>query len=158
MNIEDLKQKALAANNAHRGLPWQVTMARHDGITHYHVRGHCEPAISVIQDGYWEDDYSPPVDEYGYIQPDERMDCDQARVDIARYIAAANPAAVLGLIQQRNELLAALDLFMEVVRKPPEANCSCHISPPCNDCVDYSGLREAFSVAEEAIANADTQS
>ena len=24
----------------------------------------------------------------------------------------------------------------------PNANCSCHISPPCNDCVDHAGTRE----------------
>jgi len=24
----------------------------------------------------------------------------------------------------------------------PDPNCSCHISPPCNNCVDYGGLRE----------------
>ena len=108
MDTEELKRLAEAANKAHGGLPWQVTMARHDSVTHYHIRGHCEPAIAVVKDEYWEDDYEPPVDDYGYIQPDERMDCDQARVDIARHVAAANPAAILTMIQQRDELLAAL--------------------------------------------------
>lgn len=73
---------------------------------------------------------------------------------VAEFIAAANPAAVLELIQQCDELLAALELFMERVDEPPEANCSCHISPPCNDCVENWGLREAFSYAKEAIAKA----
>lgn len=104
MNIEELKRLAEAANKAHGGLPWQVTMARHDSVTHYHIRGHCEPAIAVVKDEYWEDDYEPPVDDYGYIQPDERMDCDQARVDIARHVAAANPAAVLELIEEIERL------------------------------------------------------
>ena len=112
---EELKQKALAANKAHGGLPWQVTMARHDGVTHYHIRGHCEPAIAVVKDEYWEDDYEPPVDDYGYNQPDERMDCDPVRVDIARHIAAANPDTILELIQQRDELLAALKDARELV-------------------------------------------
>ena len=115
MDIEELKRLAEAANKAHGGLPWQVTMARHDSVTHYHIRGHCEPAIAVVKDEYWEDDYEPPVDFYGYIQPDERMDCDQARVDIARHVAAANPAAILALIQQRDELLAALKDARELV-------------------------------------------
>lgn len=79
MNIEELKRLAEAASKAHGGLPWQVTMARHGGVTHYHVRGHCEPAIAVVKD------------------------------EIARHIAAANPAAVLELIRQRDELLAALE-------------------------------------------------
>jgi len=74
------------------------------------------------------------------------------------YIAAANPSAILALIQQRDELLVALELFMERVDEPPEANCSCHLSPPCNDCVENWGLREAFSAAKEAIAKAEAQS
>lgn len=57
--------------------------------------------------------------------------------------------------KQRDKLLAALELFMERVDEPPESNCSCHISPPCNDCVEYSGLREAFSDAHDAIAKAE---
>ena len=109
MDIEELKRLAEAANKAYGGLPWQVTMARSEhGVTHYRVRGHCEAAIAVDKDQYWEEGYVPPIDFYGYIQPDERMDCDQARVDIARHVAAANPAAILELIQQRDELLAAL--------------------------------------------------
>ena len=122
MNIEELKRLAEAANKAYGGLPWQITMARHDGVTHYHVRGHCEPAIAVVPHEYWEDNYEPPVDDYGYIQPDERMDCDPVRVDIARHIAAANPAAILELIAQlrkareeRNKLLAALKDARELV-------------------------------------------
>ena len=118
MNIEELKRLAEAANKAHGGLPWQVTMARHDSVTHYHIRGHCEPAIAVVKDEYWEDDYEPPVDDYGYNQPDERMDCDPVRVDIARHIAAANPAAILELIQQRDELLAALKALDRGCRDP----------------------------------------
>jgi hypothetical protein len=115
MNIEELKRLAEAANKAYGGLPWQVTMARHDSVTHYHIRGHCEPAIAVVKDEYWEDDYEPPVDDYGYNQPDERMDCDPVRVDIARHIAAANPAVVLELIRQRDELLASLKEARELV-------------------------------------------
>ena len=115
MNIEELKRLAEAANKAHGGLPWQVTMARHDGVTHYKIQGHCEPSIAVVRDEYWEDDHHPPVDDYGYIQPDELMDCDPVRVDIARHIAAANPAAILELIRQRDELLAALKDAREMV-------------------------------------------
>ena len=56
---------------------------------------------------------------------------------------------------ERDKLLAALELFMERVDEPPKSNCSCHLSPPCNDCVEYSGLREAFSDAHDAIAKAE---
>ncbi len=107
MNIEELKRLAEAANKAYGGLPWQVTMARPDGGTCYSIRGHSEPGIAVDRSDYWEDDHHPPVDHFGYTQPDYYMDCSPAKVDIARHIAAANPAAVLELIRQRDELLAA---------------------------------------------------
>ena len=122
---EELKQKALAANKAHGGLPWQVTMARHDGVTHYHIRGHCEPAIAVVKDEYWEDDYEPPVDDYGYIQPDERMDCDPARVDIARYIAAANPAAIQSLLAYVDRLEAQRDRLLIALSALHDTACKC---------------------------------
>lgn len=107
-STEELKRLAEAANKAYGGLPWQVTMTRPDGGTCYSIRGHSEPGIAVDRSDYWEDDHHPPVDHFGYIQPDYYMDCSPARVDIARHIAAANPAAILALIQQRDELMEAL--------------------------------------------------
>jgi len=114
--IEELKRLAEAVLKAYSGLSWQVTMVRNEhGVTHYHIRSHSEPGIAVIKDQYWEDDHIPSVDHYGYIQPDDRMDCDVFRVDIARLIAAANPAAVLELIRQRDELVEALKDAREMV-------------------------------------------
>jgi len=105
MNTEELKRLAEAVLKAYGGLSWQVTMVRDEhGVTHYHIRSHSEPGIAVIKDQYWEDDHIPPVDHYGYIQPDDRMDCDVFRVDIARLIAAANPAAILELISEIDSL------------------------------------------------------
>ena len=116
MNIEELKRLAEAVLKAYSGLSWQVTMVRNEyGVTHYHIRSHSEPGIAVIKDQYWEDDHIPPVDHYGYIQPDDHIDCDVFRVNIARLIAAANPSAILELIQQRDELLAALKYARELV-------------------------------------------
>ena len=115
MNIEELKRLAEAANKAYGGLPWQVTMTRPDGGTCYSIRGHSEPGIAVDRSDYWEDDHHPPVDHFGYIQPDCYMDCSPARVDIARHIAAANPAAVVELIRQRDELMEALKDAREMV-------------------------------------------
>ena len=110
MKTEELKRLAEAVLKAYSGLSWQVTMVRNEyGVTHYHIRSHSEPGIAVIKDQYWEDDHIPPVDHYGYIQPDDHIDCDVFRVNIARLIAAANPAAILELIQQRDELLVALE-------------------------------------------------
>lgn len=51
---------------------------------------------------------------------------------------------------QRDEYKAVLENLLEVVDEPPERNCSCHIAPPCNYCVNWSGLREALSDARTA--------
>ena len=85
------------------------------------------------------------------------MICDDIGENDARFVAAANPAAILELIRQRDAAIGGLELFMEVIDPPPERNCSCHISPPCNDCVENSGLREAFEYAEGVINNAEKQ-
>ena len=45
-----------------------------------------------------------------------------------------------------------LEAMVENCEEPPEANCSCHVAPPCNDCVDFSGLREVFSDSKETLA------
>lgn len=49
-------------------------------------------------------------------------------------------------------LMVAIESLVENVDRPPDANCSCHISPPCNDCIDYGGLREAFEWVDTALA------
>lgn len=53
--------------------------------------------------------------------------------------------------EKQKALEAALGLFLERCEEPPDRNCSCHIAPPCGDCVEYSGLREAFADAREAL-------
>lgn len=89
------------------------------------------------------------------ILPYDGQVSDEKVTATGNHIAAANPAAVLELIRQRDAALGGLGLFMDAVDRPPERNCSCHISPPCNDCVENSGLREAFEYAEEIIANTE---
>lgn len=56
--------------------------------------------------------------------------------------------------RQLAEYKALLSNLMEVVEEPPKRNCSCHISPPCSDCVEWSGLREALSEARTAMKGA----
>lgn len=74
--------------------------------------------------------------------------------EIARLIAAAPETAteLARVKQQRDELLEALRAMVEVTPEPPESNCRCHLAAPCNDCVEYSALREAFAYARSAIA------
>jgi hypothetical protein len=49
------------------------------------------------------------------------------------------------------ELEVALIDLMDETDTPPDRNCSCHLSPPCADCVDWSGLRGALSNARRKI-------
>ena len=59
-------------------------------------------------------------------------------------------------ISRLKEVLAkckgSLSNGLEYIDEPPERNCSCHVSPPCSDCVDHSALREFFNDAREALA------
>ena len=51
--------------------------------------------------------------------------------------------------QKRLKLWA--DHLLDCIEAPPEPNCSCHISPPCSDCVDHGSLREAITETKAAI-------
>ena len=49
---------------------------------------------------------------------------------------------------------SALSLCVDEIHVP-DRNCSCHISPPCNDCVNHSSARAALEDAHDAIAALD---
>lgn len=57
-------------------------------------------------------------------------------------MAATNPV---------DPLRCALRELLENIESPPEPNCSCHLHPPCADCVNHSGLRAAIAQAERAL-------
>jgi hypothetical protein len=46
---------------------------------------------------------------------------------------------------------AALQFVCEELYAP-EGDCSCHISPPCNDCVDHSATRRMLKEVRAALA------
>ena len=52
------------------------------------------------------------------------------------------------------ELLAALDGLAEVADLAPEPHCSCHNAPPCGDCVEWGGLREALKDSRALLTRA----
>lgn len=55
-------------------------------------------------------------------------------------------------LEERNKKLReALEYILEYVEPPPPKACSCHISPPCWDCVDHGGLREALELSKAAL-------
>jgi hypothetical protein len=44
------------------------------------------------------------------------------------------------------------DRLEELLGEPPAANCYCHISPPCDDCVNWAAIREAKTEWSQAKA------
>jgi hypothetical protein len=65
-----------------------------------------------------------------------------------RHLFTTDPRPLVALLQQ---LEGALEGFIEN-DDTPEASCSCHIAPPCGDCVEYAQQRELLSNATEALA------
>lgn len=41
--------------------------------------------------------------------------------------------------------------LMECIDEPPDEYCTCHINPPCSDCVEHSRLRELLAAARAII-------
>jgi hypothetical protein len=60
-------------------------------------------------------------------------------------------------VEMNEAMKAALEQCLEHLYAP-NANCSCHISPPCNDCVDYAGIRDAIRDAKAALSQQQAQS
>ena len=56
----------------------------------------------------------------------------------------------IGLRALNDVMVELLEGFIDITH-PPEANCSCHISPPCNDCVNHWGTRELIENARAAL-------
>ena len=54
-----------------------------------------------------------------------------------------------------SQMLSALRAVIDLIEEPPDKACSCHINPPCTDCVNHSAAREAFEMVREAIASAE---
>ena len=55
----------------------------------------------------------------------------------------------------KSELCEALRDLVEVADLAPAPNCSCHLSAPCGDCVEWSGLRDALSHARGVLTKYD---
>ena len=94
--------------------------------------------------------------------------CDDAEAQVVAWLETIN--GIDALIEQARiaeraacaatapDLLWALETIIDASPEPPEANCSCHICPPCRDCVDYEELREAYRYVRAAIAKAAGES
>ena len=95
----------------------------------------------------------------------ERLGISQRTVEIHRKDAIialgveTTVAAVLVLERQKAEAIQAQAL--ELIRRAddelyaPLPNCSCHIAPPCGDCVDHGATREIKADIATFLAEAD---
>lgn len=72
-------------------------------------------------------------------------------------LSANDKAWVLGYneaVELANKQIGLLeDTFRDALEQfyAPEPNCSCHISPPCNDCVDYGAVREVLATVNRLL-------
>jgi len=67
---------------------------------------------------------------------------------------AEEVAANARLIAASPSMYALLSDFVEN-DTTPEPNFSCHIAPPCGDCVEYSGQRGLIAAARALLAKID---
>jgi hypothetical protein len=58
------------------------------------------------------------------------------------------------LVENKRLRDALQDLVDDDQTPPP--NCSCNISPPCEDCIQHGGRRELISIAKEALGRKTT--
>lgn len=54
-------------------------------------------------------------------------------------------------IQTKNKQLVAAVEGLLKTNDTPVPNCLCHLSPPCNDCVEYGGRRKAVAFAKSLL-------
>lgn len=74
--------------------------------------------------------------------------------DVAEFASDERAAAAAHAINCHDDLVEALTTLHENVEPPPEKNCSCHIAPPCGDCVEYDALRDALDRARAILTKA----
>jgi hypothetical protein len=67
---------------------------------------------------------------------------DQRIAELGQQLAA--------MTERSKSLKLSLDEVIDNIRLPPE-NCSCHISPPCQDCVEFSELRAAVMCGKSVL-------
>lgn len=91
---------------------------------------------------YEEDAQWPPAQLAGA----EAARAPAAEINRLPPLDAQGPAPI------RDAFEAFIEAAVEEFGEPPDRNCSCHISPPCSDCVDHSFWRDALADARAALA------
>lgn len=73
---------------------------------------------------------------------------------IAKYkLDKEHAAHIVKCVNSHDALVEVLQGFVDN-DDTPEPNCSCHVSPPCGDCSDYSEQRELVAAAKAALTAA----
>jgi len=76
---------------------------------------------------------------------------DMEEFDDGEFVRYDDAMAEIETLRAENALLRELlgawygDVYI------PHPNCSCHISPPCNDCISWSGLRETANQTKRIL-------
>ena len=83
--------------------------------------------------------------------PDEQIHAIAALANVAMALRPHLPTLTRAL-RDAERMREALEACLEELYAP-EASCSCHISPPCGDCVDYASVREAIALARQALGD-----
>jgi predicted nuclease with TOPRIM domain len=97
--------------------------------------GYCHDCIVATMEAFYEAEANVWVEE------NKRLKAERAEL-LAKIEMLMNEASILrDLIKEMNDEI-----------NPPERNCSCHISPPCSDCVDHEHARELKARAESYIS------
>jgi len=64
------------------------------------------------------------------------------KTDIEYIRADIHEAEMEALKAENANLKGLLEDWLNCSETPPDSNCSCHINPPCNDCIEWAYLRE----------------
>jgi hypothetical protein len=69
--------------------------------------------------------------------------------DIALFAESPDYQAEINQLKKdKEQLIGIISDLEQYIDRPPTRNCSCHIAPPCSDCVDYAHLREVLETAD----------
>jgi len=99
--------------------------------------------MSTIIDDSWKWLGMKPSAKLVWPIPSLVAPCDGQVPEPVKHVKEIRPLAALALAELFENLLEFVDI--------PERECRCHLSPPCNDCVEYSGIREDIEQAQELI-------
>jgi hypothetical protein len=76
-----------------------------------------------------------------------------ANVDVqaAKYLLIDGSVTIDELIRAKAALQAVVEALIDELPEIPDPCCSCHISPPCHDCVNWASMREVVADAKALL-------